>query len=138
MRFARWVFLVAGVYGVIVMLPQYFTEARLGRDYPPPVTHPEFYYGFVGVTLAWQVLFLTIAADPMRLRPAMLPAVLEKLSFAVAAPVLYATGRAPAFLAGFGGVDAVWAVLFILSYLRTRRTEMTNSFGGPPPAGGRS
>jgi hypothetical protein len=86
------------------------------------------------VTLAWQVLFLTIAADPARLRPAMLPAVLEKLSFAVAAPVLYATGRAPGLLAGFGAVDAVWAVLFAVAYVRTRDATAA----GPPPAGGRS
>ena len=40
-RFARRVFMVAGVYGLIVLLPQYSMEAQIGRDYPPPITHPE-------------------------------------------------------------------------------------------------
>ena len=54
-RFARWVFLVAGVYGVLVVLPQYSLEARIARDFPPPITHPEYFYGFIGVALAWRV-----------------------------------------------------------------------------------
>ena len=49
MKFARIVFLVAGIYGLLVVAPQYFLEARIGRDTPPAITHPEFFYGFVGV-----------------------------------------------------------------------------------------
>ena len=119
MRFARWVFLVAGVYGVAVILPQYFLEQRISRDYPPPITHPEHFYGFVGVTLAWQVLFLVIARDPVRLRVAMPVAVLEKLAFAAAVPVLYGFGRVPAALLVFAAIDACLAVLFTAAYLRT-------------------
>ena len=37
-------------------------EARVGRDYPPAITHPEYFYGFLGVAAAWQVAFLVIAA----------------------------------------------------------------------------
>lgn len=54
MKFAKLVFLVAGIYGLIVVLPQYFLESKVGVDSPPPITHPEFYYGFIGVTAAWQ------------------------------------------------------------------------------------
>ena len=43
MQFARRVFLLAGIYGLFVLLPQYFLEDRTGRDYPPPITHPDFY-----------------------------------------------------------------------------------------------
>ena len=120
MRFARWTFLIAGVYGVAVIAPQYFLEGRISRDYPPPITHPEHFYGFVGVTLAWQVLFLVIAADPVGLRKAMLPAVLEKAAFAVAVPILYAQDRVPGALVPFAALDAMWGVLFTLAYLRTR------------------
>lgn len=60
MKFARIVFLVAGIYGLIVLLPLYFLEAQTGRDYPPPITHPEYYYGFVGVGVAWLLAFLVI------------------------------------------------------------------------------
>src|SRR3954468_4506604 len=93
MRFARWVFRIAGIYGLIVLLPQYFLKERIGRDDPPAITHPEYFYAFVGVTVAWQVAFLVIAQDPVRYRLMMLPAVLEKAGFAVASPVLFAQHR---------------------------------------------
>jgi hypothetical protein len=121
MRFAKWVFLLAGVYGVLTMVPLYFMEEQTGRDFPPPITHPEYYYGFVGLCLAWQVMFLIISSDPVRYRGAMPAAVLEKLSFAVAIPVLYAQDRVPQVLLGFAAIDAVWFVFFVIAYLRTPR-----------------
>src|SRR5919106_364637 len=75
-RFATRVFTAAAVYGILVLAPQYFLEDRVGRDFPPSITHPEHFYGFIGVALAWQVLFLIIASDPVRYRPAMLAAIL--------------------------------------------------------------
>jgi hypothetical protein len=119
MRFARWVFLLSGVSGILLVVPPYFLERQTGEDYPPPVTHPEDYYGFPGVTLAWQVLFLVIASDPVRYRPAMLPAVLEKAGFAVAIPLLDAAGRVAGGWLGFAALDATWLVLFVAAYLRT-------------------
>ena len=63
----------AGVYGLIVMAPNYFLERQISQNDPPPITHPEYFYGFVGVALAWQVAFLLISREPVRLRPLMLP-----------------------------------------------------------------
>jgi hypothetical protein len=40
MVFARRVFLIAGIYGLLVLLPLSFMEGRIGRDQPPPITHP--------------------------------------------------------------------------------------------------
>ena len=57
MKFARWVFNIAAVYGVISVAPLYFMERTINQQNPPPITHPMFFYGFVGVTLAWQLLF---------------------------------------------------------------------------------
>ena len=119
MNFARHVFRIAGVYGVLVLAPQYFMENKVGRDFPPPVTHPEHFYGFVGVALAWQVLFFVIAHDPVRYRLAMLPAILEKLGFGGAAVVLYAQGRLAAPVLGAGLVDLVLAALFAVAFRRT-------------------
>lgn len=119
-RFPRRVFLVAGVYGLIVMAPQYFLEAQVGRDYPPPITHPEHFYGFIGVALAWQFVFLVIASDVGRYRLLMVPAILEKVSFGMAAAVLYAQGRAAAAVAFFGGIDLAFAVLFALAFRLSR------------------
>jgi hypothetical protein len=119
MRFAKWVFLLAGVSGILMVVPPYFQERQTGVDYPPPITHPEYYYGFFGVTLAWQVMFLVIASDPVRYRRAMLPAMLEKAGFAVAIPILYAAGRVAGVWVGFASMDAAWLVLFAVAYLRT-------------------
>ncbi len=118
MRFAKIVFNVAGVYGLLVLLPQYFLEARYGRDYPPAVTHPEFYYGFVGVAVAFQLVFLFIARDPARHRALMLPSVVEKASFGLAAPALYLLGRAPAVILGPACIDLLLGVLFVLAYAK--------------------
>ena len=79
------VFLIAGIYGLLVLLPLYFMEARIGRDQPPAITHPEYFYGFLGVGVSWQVAFLVISRDPVRFRPLMVPAVLEKATFGLAA-----------------------------------------------------
>jgi hypothetical protein len=123
MTFARRVFTVAAVYGILALAPMYFMEARIGRDYPPPITHPEHFYGFIGVALVWQFAFLLIARDPMRFRPLMPVAVLEKLAFGVPCLILYVGGRiAPAVLA-FGLLDLVLGVLFVISYLKTPRRE---------------
>src|SRR5262245_11079539 len=117
--FARRVFTFAGVYGVLVLAPQYFMEAKLGRDFPPPITHPEQYYGFIGVALAWQVLFLIMARDPARYRLVMIPAILEKLAFGVPAVVLYLQGRLSPVILGPGVIDLILAVLFVLSFRAT-------------------
>ena len=122
-RFARVVFRLAGIYGLIVLVPQYFMEAQIGRDYPPAITHPEHFYGFVGVALAWQVVFLVIASDVRRYRPLMLPAILEKLAFFVPTAWLYANGRvAPAVLA-VSSIDLVLGTLFLASFLATGLAE---------------
>jgi hypothetical protein len=122
MRFARWVFVLAGISGVLMVIPPYFLEEQFGRDYPPSVNHPELYYGFFGVTLAWQLMFLVIGFDPIRLRSAMIPAMVEKASFAVAIPVLYALERVSGAWLVFASMDATWLVLFLVAYLRTPRS----------------
>jgi hypothetical protein len=109
-------FWIAGIYGVLVILPQYFLEHRVGRDYPPPITHAEYFYGFAGVGLAWQVAFLIIATDPARYRPLIIPSVIEKFSFAGAIAVLFAQGRAPAPLCVFAVIDLTLGILFLIAF----------------------
>jgi hypothetical protein len=119
MTFSRRVFRFAGIYGLIVLPPQYFLETRIGRDTPPPITHPEFFYGFLGVAIAWQVAFLIIAQDPLRYRPLMLAGVIEKFSFAAAVAVLLAQGRVAAAVTVFAGIDLVLGVLFFTAWHAT-------------------
>ncbi len=120
MRFARFVFRLAGVYGVLVLLPQYFMEEQIGRYYPPPITHPEHFYGFVGVALAWQAAFWVISKDPVRFRPLMIPAVLEKATFGIAIVVLFFQSRVSGMVLGFGAVDLLLGTLFLFAWLRLR------------------
>jgi hypothetical protein len=118
MRFPRWIFTAAGVYGFITLLPLYFLEARV----TPALNHPEHYYGFIGAALAFQVLFLIVARDPQRLRPAMPACILEKLTWSVALAWLWSQGRIEAPLPLFGAIDLIWAVLFVAAYLKTPKT----------------
>jgi hypothetical protein len=120
LRFARYVFRLAGVYGILVLLPQYFMEDRIGRDYPPPITHPEHFYGFVGVALTWQAAYLLISTDPVRFRPFMLLAVLAKASFGIAVLALFLQNRVPFAVLGFSSFDLVLGVLFFSAWLRLR------------------
>lgn len=124
MRFAKWGFLVAGLCGIVIMAPMYLMEERLGRDYPPAITHPEIYYGFVGVTLAWQIMFLVIAYDPVRFRSGMLPAILEKASYVFAILALYFANRAAGIVIGFAVLDAIWMVLFTVAFVRLSKVSM--------------
>jgi len=123
MKFAKVLFLVAGIYGLIVLLPLYFLEAQTGRDYPPPITHPEYYYGFIGVGVAWQLAFLVISRDPVRFRPLMIPAIVEKASFGIAVAVLYMQQRVSSFMLGAAMADSLLGVLFVLAFLKTARQE---------------
>ena len=54
MKFARNVFLVAGVWGIAVLTPLYFLVDITGRHYAPPADYPQWYYGFLAITMAWQ------------------------------------------------------------------------------------
>jgi len=115
-RFARRVFAFAGIYGLIVLVPQLFAESRVSHDYPPAITHAEYFYGFLGVAIAWNLFFLVIARDPVRFRPAMIPAMVEKLAFGVPALVLYAQHRLSLVTTCFGAFDLVLLTLFIVAY----------------------
>ena len=123
MRFAKVVFLVAGVYGLLVLVPQFFLEEKTGRDFPPPVNHPEYYYGFLCVAAAWQVLFLILSRDPARYRAMMIPSILEKVIFGVAAVVLFLQGRVTPVLLVFAAIDLLLGALFFAAYLKTPARE---------------
>ena len=125
-RFARRVFLLAGVYGIVVLLPQYLVE--WGLDLPAPIAQPEHFYGFIGVALSWQFVFLLIARDVERYRPLMLIGVLEKLSFSVAVVVLYAADRVSAGVLGAGAIDLVLGALFVLAFVSSRDSAPAASF----------
>lgn len=121
--FARRVFTGAGWYGVIALAPLLFLEAEVARRAPPAFTHPEFYYGFVGVALAWQLVFLLVGRDPTRFRPIMLPAVVEKIAWGVGVPSLYWQGRTGGLFLGSAAIDLLLGALFVAAWKRTGRRD---------------
>jgi len=121
MKFAKVVFWIAAVWGIVILTPLYFLFDLIGRQDPPPITHPGFYYGFVGAGLAWQFAFIVIARDPVRFRPMMIPSVFEKFSYAVAFIVLYLQRCLHPNDLTFAGVDLLLGILFLFAFFKTAR-----------------
>ena len=108
----------------MVVTPMFFMYSRIGKYSPPPPTHPELYYGFAGVTLAWQLAFFVIASDPARFRPMIIPAVVEKLSYVIAVGVLYSQSRISAVQFSTGAPDALLCLLFAIAFFKTRPSPL--------------
>lgn len=119
MKFAKITFSVAAFWGIVVITPLYFLYDTIGRQDPPPITHPGFYYGFAGAALAWQFAFILIARDPLRFRLLMLPAVFEKWSFFAAHCFLFLQHRTHPADLGLGGIDALFGILFLIAFFKT-------------------
>jgi len=120
MRFAKVVFIVAGIHGLLILAPIYFMENTIGQRTPPAITHPEYFYGFLGVGLAWQVLFLAVSRDPVRYRAMIPPSILEKVSWGIALIVLYSQRRLALSAFAIGSVDWIFAFLFLAAYFTTK------------------
>jgi hypothetical protein len=128
MKFAKVVFWVAGIWGVLVITPLYFMFDLIGRKDPPAITHPGFYYGFVGLGLAWQIAFLVIARDPLRMRPMIVPSIVEKFTYGVAVVALVMQARMRPSDLVFAATDLTLGVLFVAAYWATR--DVAAQWGG--------
>jgi len=122
MKFAKIVFRIAAIWGFLIITPLYFIFDLIGKNDPPPITHPGFYYGFVGVALVWQFAFLIIATDPIRFRPLIIAAILEKLVYSIPVIILISQKRMHPNDLIFAAIDFFLCVLFVMAYLRTPRT----------------
>ncbi len=111
----------AGAWGVLALTPLYFMFDMISRQHPPPITHPQFYYGFAGVTIAWQFAFFVIATDPARFRPMMIPSMLEKLGYVIAVIVLYLQRRMSPVQLMTGVRGTLLGLLFVIAFFKTRR-----------------
>ena len=130
MRFARWVFTLAGIFGLVMITPLFFLEGRMA-EMGGPITRPENYYGFLGVTFAWQLVYLLIGRDPARYRPLMLLGALGKTVFGVSVWVLALQGRTPMTVAYVATPDLVLAALFVIAWARTKPSTPLDA----PPQG---
>jgi hypothetical protein len=132
------VFWGAGVWGIAILTPLYFLFDTIGSRQSSPITYPQFYYGFVGVAMAWQFAFLVIGSDPARLRWMMIPSAAEKVVFGMTMIVLYAERRI-----GFTDVmpvfpDLLLGALFAVAFARTSaaavREDGLGGLNDPLPA----
>lgn len=119
MRFARIVFVVAGIWGIVVLTPFFWLVDITGRRYHPPTTYPHFFYGFFAVALAWQIAFLMIGSNPARFRVLMIPAMLEKFSYVATLGVLFGQERIASVDAVAAIPDGLLGLLFLLAFVRT-------------------
>ena len=126
-RFARSVFLWAGVVGIAELLPLYVGEALVSRVSPPALTHPTFYYGFIGVALAWQVAFVIMSRDPQRYLPLFPALFLEKLLYPVSTYLLFAHGRVSVLELGGASGDLIWLALFVAVWRRLAKRAVATS-----------
>jgi hypothetical protein len=113
------VFIIAGIWGLLIVPPMFFVRARLELQNPPPITHPEFYYGFAAVVTVWQLAFLVIGSDPQRFRPLMLAGVGEKVGWVTTLIVLYLLGELAPGMLVFAAIDGFLGVLFAIAFVRT-------------------
>jgi hypothetical protein len=116
MSFARWVFRIAGLYGIIILAPMLFWESQMA----PGAVHPVFFYAWLSVGLVWQILLIVLSMNPIRYRPIMLVCVLQKVTAVIAIPWLYGLGRVGGMWLGAAASDLIFAVLFLSAYRATR------------------
>ncbi|MGB8831185.1 MAG: hypothetical protein WCC95_03475, partial [Candidatus Sulfotelmatobacter sp.] len=78
-----------------------------------------FFYGFISVGLAFQFAFIVIARDPVRLRPMIIPSVIEKFGGGGTFVVLYLQHRLTPGDLVLGCIDLLFGALFLVAFFKT-------------------
>lgn len=119
MTFARWVFTLGGIWGVLIIGSLFFAEPYVVAQ-TGPLSHPDTYYGFAASTFAWQLGYLVIGRNPAAYRPFMLLGAAGKLAYAGFCWTLYAQGRIPITVPALASPDLLLAALFVVAWVKTR------------------
>ena len=127
MRLARYVFIGAGIWGIAVLTPLYWLVDVSGRHYAAPTDYPAFFYGFIGVAIAWQIAFLIIGSNPARFRTMMIPAIIEKLGYVSMLVFLYSQSPISALDVQPAIPDGLLGLLFVVAFLRTGSSDVRAS-----------
>lgn len=117
MKFAKWVFIIGGVFGLLAIIPLYFNEKQIA----PGLKYPEFYYGFIGINILWQVLYIYISQNLLRFRPIILFAFFVKILGVVSISYLVLIERTATWWYGIISTDLILAILFLAAYRITGR-----------------
>src|SRR5262245_22573000 len=120
MRFARIEFVAAGLWGIAILSVVLLLREAIAAQHSSPIADPEFFYGFLAVTFAWQIAFLVIGSNPSRFRLMMIPGALEKFGYMLIVGGLYWTDRITGTDAALVTPDLAWGVLFMIAFAKTR------------------
>ena len=129
MRFAKFAFIGAGIWGIAVLTPFYWLVDVTGRHYASPTEYPHFFYGFFTITMAWQFAFLVIGSNPGRFRPLMIPSMFEKISYVVLLLILYSRSRITTADVQAAVPDFILFVLFVIAFAKTRAAGRPDRIG---------
>lgn len=88
----RWLFRAAAIYGAGLLLPLYLLETRVAAP-AARLSVPEYYYGFIGAALGFQIVYWLIGGAPRKYRALMLVGIFGKLSFWIPTALLWSMGR---------------------------------------------
>lgn len=117
--FAKRIFQVAAGWGFFILTLGYGAYLLGIEGATIDTDRPELIHGFFLITLAFQVVFLIIASDPVRYRIFMLAAMIEKFPFTLVSILLFMNGQAPAVAAVLGLIDGALGLLFVIAYFLT-------------------
>ena len=119
------IFWTAAIYGVLALLAGLLGEAQFNVASPPAITHPEFYYGFHGLALVFQIVFVIIARDPLRYRLLIPVAILEKAAFFIPCLLLWHADRLDNSSSIFVGgmIDGIFMLLFGYAWFTSKRHQ---------------
>lgn len=112
MNFAKWVYRIAGIYGLFVLAPLLVLERTVSQTSPPAITG-----------MAWQAAFLVISGDPQRFRSLMPVTWLEK-TWGLMAIVLYIQNRISPEVLALGLIDLLLAAFFVAAYITTTQSRV--------------
>ena len=112
-RFARFGFALAGLYGLVATIGLYFGAALT------PAT--QWLYAFAGAAGATQLAYWLIASDPVRYRNVIPVGIVSKLSFAVPLTILFARGQIAGASFTFALIDYALALLFAVMFVALPR-----------------
>jgi hypothetical protein len=126
MKLARWVFLIAGIFGLIPVVPLVYTTMVKGEAILPDfASMGSFFSVSVFQYVCWQISYIILARDPVRFRSMIILAFFVEIT----APL----NPLWLFLYGFrlwisiAVVDFLLAILFVVAFWLTGREPNGNA-----------
>ncbi|THD35996.1 MAG: hypothetical protein E7773_08610 [Sphingomonas sp.] len=118
-KHTSWLFRGAAIYGAILLLPVYFLEGRVAAP-AVRLSAPEYFYGFVGAALSFQILYWIVGGAPRKYHALMLLGVVAKLSFWIPTAILWGMGRTATSTFALVCGDLVLAIAFFVAWMSLR------------------